>query len=198
VLAAVARDLHVAVVGAGPDHLRIERRLADHADGRVLLGGRVVDGDAARLLLLLPLRIVGGQVGRDPLPGVAAIGGTEEELRGDVDDALLRRAGRDGRVPVEAQLLLVVGERLDVARGHRAPVDAADVAALRLDVDGLRIARVRLRPEAVAAVEVLPALVRDAATVRGVADPGAVVLQAAVDVVRVGHVDGHVVELGDR
>ena len=126
------------------------------------------------------------------------VGRAEEELRADVHHALLRRTGRDRRVPVEAQLLLVVGLRLDVARGHRAPVDAADEAALRLDVDRLRIAGVRHRPEPVAAVEVFPALVGDAAAVGGVTDPGAVVLQSAVDVVRVGVVHGHVVELRDR
>src|SRR5919202_767702 len=59
--------------------------------------------------------------------------------RGDLDDALLRGAGGDGRVPVEAQLLLVARLRLDVARGHRAPIDAANESSLRLDVDRLVI-----------------------------------------------------------
>jgi len=46
-----------------------------------------------------------------------------------------------------------------------------------------------------AAVHVLPLMVRDPAGVLGRADPGAVVLQSAVDVVRPLHVDADVVEL---
>ena len=104
-LAAVARQLQVAVVGADPDHLRVLRRLADRVDRRVHLGRRVVDRDAARLLLLLLLRVVRRQVGRDALPRLAAVARAEEELRADVERALLRRAEVDRRVPVEAQLL---------------------------------------------------------------------------------------------
>ena len=77
-------------------------------------------------------------------------------------------------------------------------VDAADLAALRLGVDVVRIGRILPHPEAVAAVHVLPARIGDAAGIGRVADPGAVVLQAAVDVVRVGHVDADVIELRDR
>src|SRR5207237_4824619 len=57
--------------------------------------------------------------------------------------------------------------------------------------------RIRHGPEAVAAVEVLPALVGDAARIRRVARPGAVVLEAAVHLVRVLCVHAHVVELRD-
>ena len=158
----------------------------------------VVHGDAARVFLALLLRIVGGEIGRDALPGVAAIPGAEEELRADVDDALLRRARGDGRVPVEPELLLVQGLRLNVARRHRPAIDPPDEAALRFDVHGLRIGGVGHNPEAVAAVEVLPASVADSAAVGGVADPGAVVLQPAEDVVGVRSVDSHVIELRDR
>ena len=194
----VPGELDVAVVGADPDGVRVARGLADHGDGRVGLRRGVVDGDAARLFLALLLRIVGGEIGRDALPRVAAIPGTEEELRRDVDDALLRRARGDGRVPVEAQLLLVQGLRLHVARRHRPAIDAPDEAALRFDVDRLRIGGIGHCPEAVTAVEVLPAPVADSAAVSGVADPGAVVLQPAVDVVGVRSVEGHVIELRDR
>src|SRR5713101_6597827 len=196
--AGVARELHVAVVGADPDRARIERRLADHRDGGVRLRRGVVHGDATGLLLALLLRIVGGQVRRDAVPRVAAVFRTEEELRAEVNDALVRRARSDGRVPVEAQLLLVSGRWLYVARRHRPAIDPADEAALRLDVDRLGIRGVRHRPEPVAAVEVLPAPVADAAAVSRVADPGAVVLQAAVDVVGVRFVYRHVIELRDR
>ena len=57
-----------------------QRRLADGIDGRVHLGRGVVDCDAARLLLFLLLRIVGRQVGGDPLPGLTVITRAEQEL----------------------------------------------------------------------------------------------------------------------
>src|SRR5205814_2342246 len=135
-LAAVARYLHVAVVGSGPDEVRVFRRLADRVDGRVHLRRRVVNGDAAGLLLLLLFGVVRRQVGRDALPGLAVVARAEEELRADVDGALLRRAEVDRRVPVVAELaLLVMRERLEGGRLVRLAVDATDVAALRLGVD---------------------------------------------------------------
>ena len=67
-LAAIARDLHVAIVGAHPDHLPVLRRFGDRVDRGVHLGGGVVHRDAARFFLLLLLGIVGGQVRRDAFP----------------------------------------------------------------------------------------------------------------------------------
>src|SRR2546423_1885854 len=81
--AAVGGHLQIAVVGADPDGVRVARGLADHRDGGVGLRRGVVHGDAARLFLALLLRIVGGEIRRDALPGVAAIPGAEEELRAD-------------------------------------------------------------------------------------------------------------------
>ena len=123
----------------------------------------------------------------------------EEELRADVERAVLRGAHVDRRVPVEAQLpFLVAGQRLDVADLVRLAVDAADVAALRFGVEVRRVGGIDEHPEAVAAVHVLPLRLRDAAGELRLADPRAVVLQAAVHVVRPVHVDAHVIELRDR
>ena len=58
-------------------------------------------------------------------------------------------------------------------------------AALVFRVEVVGVGRIGEHPEAVAAVHVFPAAVGDAAGVGGIADPAAVVLQAAVDVVRV-------------
>src|SRR5215831_9959492 len=82
--AAVARDLQIAVVRPRPYDHRILRRFPDREDRRVRLGARVVDRDAAGLLLLLLRRIVGREVGGDPLPRLAVIARPEEELRADV------------------------------------------------------------------------------------------------------------------
>ncbi len=197
VLAAVARELHAPVVGAHPDEALVLGRLADRVDAGVHLRRGVVDGDAARLLLLLLRSVVAGQVRRDALPVVAPVAGAEEQLRADVERRLVGGAARDGRVPVEAQLLLVERLRLQLADGAQVAIDAADVAALRLGVHGIGIAGVGHGPESVPAEEVLPAAVGDAALVLGIAHPRAVVLEPSVDLVRVLVVDGHMIKLRD-
>ena len=170
-LAVVARELQIAVVGADPDGFRFLRRFADRVDRRVHFRRRVVDGHAAALLLPLLLRIVGAQVRRDALPGIAVIARAEKELRADVERVSVGRRERDRRIPVEAQLLLVICLRLDVTVRQRVAIDAADVAALILRVDVIRIAGVGEGPEAVAAEEIFPAVVGNAARIFGVADP---------------------------
>src|SRR4029077_15815561 len=123
------------------------------------------------------------EVGRDALPCLAEIARAKQELRAEVDGALARGAHVNGRVPVEAELpLLVARERLDAARLVRLAVDAPDLPALILRVDVVGIGGVDEHPEAVAVVHVLPLTVRDAARVLRLTDPRAVVLQAAVHV----------------
>ncbi len=197
-LAAVARELHVAVVGADPDRARGLRRFADRVDRRVHFGGGVVDRDAAGFFLALLLRVVGGEVRRNAVPGLALVARAEQELRAHVERALLVGREVQRRVPVEAQLLARARLRLDVARLVRVLVHARDRAALVFGVEVVGIGRVGEHPEAVAAVHVLPAAVGDAAGIGRVAHPAAVVLQAAIDVVRILVVDAHVVELRDR
>src|SRR5262249_55195922 len=162
------------------------------------LGGRVVYGDAARELLLLLFGIVGGQVRRDPLPAVPSIARAEEELVANVNDVLIRRADLNRGIPIEAELLLVAGLWLDVVPGAPLAVHSAQKSTLRFGVPRSRIGRVHHRPEAVAAVEILPSGIRNAARERGIANPRAVVLQASVDLVRILVVGVHVVELRHR
>src|SRR6202035_6097878 len=76
--------------------------------------------------------------------------------------------------------------------------DAADAATLVFGKDVVRIGSVGEYPEAVAVEHVFPARTGDAARIGGVTYPGAVVLQAAVDVVGVGVIEADVVELRDR
>src|SRR4029079_16616482 len=57
-LAVVARDLDVAIVGAGPDHAGVFRRLGDGVDGRVHLCRGGVDREGDRRLLAVPLPVV--------------------------------------------------------------------------------------------------------------------------------------------
>src|SRR5260370_33240118 len=149
-LAGIARELSIAVVGAHPDHLAVERRLADRVDGGERLRGRVVHGDPAGLLLLVLLRIVGGEVRGDALPIVSLVARAAEELRPDVERAFVRGADLHRRVPAEAQLLLVTLLGLDISRSGRPAIHAADVPALRLAVDRLRTRPVHHPPQSLA------------------------------------------------
>ena len=90
------------------------------------------------------------------------------------------------------------GIGLDGAGFVRVAIHAADLAALGFGIDVVRIGRVFEHPEAVAAEHVFPARVADAAGIRRIAHPGAVVLQAAIDVIGVRVVHADVIELRDR
>src|SRR6266478_5848532 len=130
-LRAVARHLEVSVIGSYPDGLAIPRRLADRVDRCMHLGVRIVDRNTAGFFLLLFLRIVGGEIRRDALPRLTVIAGTEEELRADVNRALLIGANMDRSVPVEAQFpLSIVWLRLDQPALQREPIDSPNKAAL--------------------------------------------------------------------
>ena len=58
--------------------------------------------------------------------------------------------------------------------------------------------RIGQHPEPIAAIKIFPAVIGDAARIFAVTHPAAVVLQAAIDLIRVLVVDGDVVELADR
>ena len=62
-LAAVPRELEIAVVGSDPDQPLLFGRFADGINRGVHLGRRIVHRHSPRLFLLLFFRIVGGQVG---------------------------------------------------------------------------------------------------------------------------------------
>src|SRR6266480_6556063 len=72
-LAAIARELEVAIVGADPDQPLLLRRFADRINGGVHYRRRIVHGHAAGLFLLLFLWIVRGQVWRNAFPVLAVI-----------------------------------------------------------------------------------------------------------------------------
>ena len=74
-----------------------------------------------------------------------------------------------------------------------------DAAALRFEVDVvLRCNRIGEHPEAVAASERFPLRIGDAAGITRRRDPAGVVLQTAIDLIRILVVHGDVIELRDR
>ena len=105
----------------------------------------------------------------------------------------------DGRVPVVPELHRVGVVRLDVGHGAGRNVQAVDVAPLRHRVGHIRVARHRHDIKSIAEADLLPILIADAVAMPHVGRclPRAIVLQAAVDVVRHVVVDVDVVELAD-
>src|SRR5271165_3761842 len=127
------------------------------------------------------------------------VAGAEQELSADVNRAVLLGAYVDRRVPVVPQFsFAVLGQRLDAAQLVRLAIDAADLAPLRLGVKIIRVRWVSEHPKAIAAVHILPMLIRDPTRILRVADPGAVVLKTAINVIGRVHVDGDVIKLRDR
>src|ERR1700680_1901472 len=108
----------------------------------------------------------------------------EQELRSDVNSALLIRAQVNRRVPVEAQLAFAIALLgLDATRCQRRLIYASDVATLRFGIDVRGIGGIRKDPESISVVEIFPAAVGDAAGIGGIAHPRTVILQAAVHMV---------------
>ena len=123
----------------------------------------------------------------------------EQVLRADVERVLVGGAERDGCVPVEAQLLFaILRVGLDAARKVGDAIDTANLATLGFGVDVVGVRRILMHPEAIAAIHIFPARVGDAAGIGRIAHPRAVVLQPAINVVRIGHINIDVVELRDR
>ncbi len=68
------------------------------------------------------------------------VAGAEQELCADVNRAVLLGANVDRRVPVVPQFsFAVLGQRLDAAHLVRLAINAADLAALRLGVQIIRV-----------------------------------------------------------
>ena len=162
-LAAVASELEVAVIGADPDQRLILGRFADRVNRRVHFRRGIVHRNAARLLLLLFFRIVGGQIGRNALPGLAVIARAEKKLRADIDGAFFVRRKCDWRIPVEPEFFVVIRPWLDVASFMRVAIYPADLAALIFGIDVIGIGRIREHPEAIAVVHVFPRAIGDPA-----------------------------------
>src|SRR5580765_311151 len=195
----IGGQLKISIVGARPDDFSIARRFADGINGGVGFGVGVVNGDAARLFLLLFFGIVGGEVGRDALPRLAVVARTKKKLRSDIQRALFTGTHVNRSIPVEAELAFaVVGLRLNRAGFQRETIHAADFTALGFGVDVVGIGRIGKYPKAVAAEQVFPAAVSDTAGILRIANPDAVVLQTAENVIRICVVGADVVELRNR
>src|SRR5213080_1194703 len=130
------------------------------------------------------------------LSSSSVVARTEEELSPNVNRALFIRAHVNRRIPIEVELLLAVfGKRLDGASFVGEAIHSANFAALRFGIDVSGIGGIGKHPETVAAKHVFPTGVAHAARIRGISHPGTVVLQAAVNMIRIIIVHADVVEL---
>ncbi len=205
-LAAVLGDVHPPVVAAGPDQVLAQRRLGEGEHRAVGLDAGVVAGDRAARPLLFRL-VVARQVRADGGPGLAAVGGAEDDVGGVVDHLGIVRRDGDGGGPLEA----VAHGLAAVARGivrpgadgallARAVVVAGDVAQILAGVDDGGIGRIGDHPAGLAAADAVPEGIGQAAAGQRVARS-----LAGADVLhRAGHPEGHpvvgrhMVELADR
>ncbi len=204
-LAAVAGDVHQAVVRARPDETFLDRRLGHREDRAVDLHAGVVAGDRAAGPGLFRL-VVARQVRADRRPGLAAVGTAEEHVGGVIDH--LGVVGRDGDRggPLEAVFQVfaavpgrVLGVDPDHPRLPGAVVVARNVAAVLAGVDHVGIGRIGDHVAGLAAAHAVPVGVGDAAAGQAVARAlgGADVLQRAGDAERHPGVGPDVVGLAE-
>src|SRR5262249_23766765 len=139
------------------------------------------------------------QVRGDALPALSSIARAKEKLRADVDRARLRRRDVDRRVPVEAVLgLAFAGRGFDVLQLPGRLACTEGPPALALAINEVLVGRIEEGPEAVAEVKRGPLRLRNPSGIAGRSVPDEVVLQTAVEVVRIGRVCADMVELADR
>ncbi len=209
--AAIAREVHEAVVGARPQHVALVRRLDEREDRAVDLGARVVARDrpaGARQ----PGRIVPREVGARDLPALALVHGAEHAIAGDPQflgvparvehrERPLKAVAMLGRRRAHAVRLRPHADHPLLA-GAMVVVDQAPVAGAGADGaahDDVRIAGLHRDVAALAAAGLHPLRRRDGAAMRVARHPHRpVVLLRAVDVVRLLVVRAHVVELRGR
>ena len=87
---------------------------------------------------------------------------------------------------------------MNIPRLMRVPIHPGKLATLRFRINVRRISRVLEHPESVAVQHVFPVRVGYAAREGRSAHPGAVILQAAVDMIGIGIVGAYVIKLRNR
>ena len=92
--AAILGHLDVAVIGAGPDDRRLQRRLGEADDGAMRLGARAGSGHL--------LRVLCREVRADGIPAIAALGQLEELIAAEIERLWVVVRNHKRRVPIEA------------------------------------------------------------------------------------------------
>ena len=207
-LAAVARHMHQAVVGRGPDLVPPMGRFDDAGAGRVDLGAGAFAGDrpAGRPL---PLARVQAQVGRDALPAHALVAAAEHAVAAGIDRPRIVRREDDREGPGEAVLQILRRDargllgphvhELDLPRAMVIALKRAGAARARsdgADVDHIVVARIDGDEARLAGTGIGAVRQRDHTPFRraGDGDRGIVLLRA-VDAIGILVVDIDAIEL---
>src|SRR5579859_41425 len=202
VLAAVAGDVHEAVVRTGPDDAFLDGRSREREDRVVILDAGVVlrERTAGRALLGF---VVAREVAAELRPGHAAVGGLKDGFAAVINGVGLVGRNHDGSGPLEA--MLEVGgagahgiERpgRDVVDLMRFLVEARDEAVVGAGVNDVGVVGVGNDKAGFAPADFVPIGFVDGALVAAAGDgDGGIVLQRAVNVVRNEVVSSYVVEL---
>ena len=122
-LAVIARDMHQAVIGRGPDLAAAMRRFGDAGAGRMHLGAGAFAGDLAAGMAL-PRAIVEAEVGRDSLPAHALVAAAEHVVAAGIERAAVVRREHDREGPGEAVFQVL---RRDAGRFLGPHIDQLDL-----------------------------------------------------------------------
>ena len=189
--------MQLAVVGAYPQHIFLNRTGRNAQNGAVVFGIGGIKSQAAAFAGFLAGGVVGGEVGADDVPRITAIGRFMNKLRAVIDCFWIKRISGNARVPVVAQIKVGGVNWFHKLRVARYQVVAAQSTALRHGPTVAWIGAVGNYVETVAKVEFFPIFGANAAVApNGTgATPRAVVLHSAVQIKRRFHVHIDVVEL---
>src|ERR1017187_9095092 len=207
-LAIVARQLHVAVIGAGPQHAGLHGRFGNHGDTRPLSHAVIARERGARAVHYLAEngQLVAVRSGSEILaqagPVIAAVGGLEQVVAAVVDGFRIVRRNHQRRIPLKAvaRRLVVIFLRPDALRFVGLQIAPREAAVLRFRVDEVRVGGIDAVVETIAALHRNPVGIANSGGLQGGTGPapGVVVLQAAADVVGFLVIEGHLIELAER
>src|SRR5207245_5089132 len=135
----------------------------------------VVSGDRPSRPLLLRF-VVAGEIGAHGGPGLPPVRGPEQDVGAVIDDLRVVRRDRDGSGPLKTIAIVlraVTGQVLGIDRhvpGHAGPVvvPGADPEVFA-GIDDARVGWIRRGPSSLAASDVVPVGIGDAAGVQAVA-----------------------------
>src|SRR5215831_8251249 len=170
-LAAIAGDLHLAIIGAGPNRAGCLRRFRNRKDDACVFNSDIVAGQPARESLLAP--VVQRQIGTDLLPAVTAVSRLMHVLAADINFVVIVRRDRQRHSPDKTIFQIsrdltanVFRPHLDVARLPGFQIedfdDAADTArAGSARPDDVIVDRIGSGPTALTARDADPGTTRN-------------------------------------
>src|SRR5271157_1036746 len=173
--AAIARDLHLSIVGANPDDIRVFRRRRNTDDGVESFSPGVVlhHRPAGRLLLAL---VVQREVGTHRLPGTAAVLALEDHVPSGIQHHGICRRNGEARVPMKTVRQIgnastgeVARVRLNVVHLLGSAIEDHEHAIFRAVVNEVGIVGRRNGIYSISTIEIEPVAVKNSRRVHAAA-----------------------------